>query len=197
MLAQGGRICNLPPPMAQTATVYTFEVELSDVDRGVYESLSFKAAQQPSETDEYFLTRVLAYCLEYHEGIGFSRGLAEPDEPSLSVRDLTGAIKVWVEIGSPSADRLHKASKASPRLVLYTHKDPGRIVRELSGEKIHRRDDLEIRAVDPGLLDGLLARLDRRMTFALTVTDGHVLVAFPDGESADGAITAHRLMPLP
>src|SRR5262245_60899766 len=179
--------------MALTATVYSFDIQLSDVDRNVYETLSFKAAQQPSETDEYLLTRVLAYCLEYKEGIGFSRGLAEPDEPSLAVRDLTGAIKVWVEIGSPSADRLHKASKAAPRVVLYTHKDPERIVRELSGEKIHRRESLEIRSVDGAVLEGLVSRMDRRMTFSLTVTDGHLLIAFPDGETVDGAVTLHML----
>ena len=77
--------------MALTATIYSFEIRLSDVDRGVYESFAFKAAQHPSETDEYLVTRVLAYCLEYREGIGFSRGLAEPDEPTVAVRDLTGA----------------------------------------------------------------------------------------------------------
>lgn len=179
--------------MAQSATVYTFEIELSDVDRGVYETLSFKAAQQPSESDEYLLTRVLAYCLEYREGIAFSRGLAEPDEPALSVRDLTGAIRLWIEIGSPSAERLHKASKASPRVALYTHKDAARLVRELSGEKIHRRDALEIREVDRDLLEGLAGSLDKRMRFSLTVTDGHLMIAFPDGASFDGAVTLHML----
>lgn len=179
--------------MALTATVYTFEIELSDVDRGVYESLSFKAAQQPSETDEYLLTRVLAYCLEYREGIAFSRGLAEPDEPAVAVRDLTGAVQVWIEIGSPDAARLHKASKASPRAVIYTHKDPAQIVRQVDGERIHKRETLEIRAVDRELLAGLAAHLDRRMRFALSFSHGHVYVTFPDGHTIDGPVTPHRL----
>ena len=51
--------------MALTATVYNFDVQLSDVDRGVYESLAIRAARHPSETEEYLVTRVLAYCLEY------------------------------------------------------------------------------------------------------------------------------------
>ena len=79
--------------MALTSTMYTFDVALSDVDRSVYESLTIKAACHPSETEEYLVTRVLAYCLEYKEGIAFSKGLSEPDEPALSVRDLTGALK--------------------------------------------------------------------------------------------------------
>jgi uncharacterized protein YaeQ len=71
----------------QTATIYNFEIELSHVDRGVYEPLSLPVACQPSETPEYLLTRVLAYCLEFTEGISFGKGLAEPNEPALSVRE--------------------------------------------------------------------------------------------------------------
>src|SRR5689334_9326308 len=110
--------------MALNSTIYNFDVQLSDVDRGVYETLSLRVARHPSETEDYLITRVLAYCLEYTEGIAFSKGLADPDEPSIVIRDLTGALQVWIEIGAPDAERLHKASKASPRVVLYTHKDP-------------------------------------------------------------------------
>jgi uncharacterized protein YaeQ len=60
--------------MALTATVYTFDVAVNDVDRGVYETLAIKAARHPSESEDYLLTRVLAYCLEYTEGISFSKG---------------------------------------------------------------------------------------------------------------------------
>lgn len=179
--------------MALTATVYTFEVELSDVDRGVYQTLSFKAAQQPSETDEYLLTRALSYCLEYREGIGFSRGLAEPDEPAVAVRDLTGAVQVWIEIGSPDAARLHKASKASPRVVVYTHKDPAQVIRQLEGERIYKRETIEVRAMDRTLLAGLAERLDRRMKFALSFSHGHAYVTFADGDTIDGAVTRHAL----
>jgi len=87
---------------------------------------------------------VLAYCLEYTEGIELSRGLAEPDQPALLVRDLTGACLAWIEVGAPDAARLHKASKAAPRVVVYTHKDPLQLVRQLASERIHRAAALEI-----------------------------------------------------
>ena len=177
--------------MALTATVYTFEVDLSDVERGVYESLVFKAAQHPSESDEYLIARALAYCLEYREGIAFSKGLAEPDEPAIAVRDLTGALQVWIEIGSPDAARLHKASKAAPRVVVYTHKDASRLVQQLSGERIHRRDDLEIRAIDRELIAALVARMDRRMKFELSVVEQHLYVTI-DGETLDGALERYQ-----
>jgi uncharacterized protein YaeQ len=180
--------------MALTATIFTFEIDLSDVDRGVYEALKFKAAQHPSETAESLVTRALAYCLEFREGIGFSKGLDQPDEPALAIRDLGGAMQVWIDIGSPDAMRVHKASKATPRVVIYTHKDPDRLVRQLSGERIHKREAIEIRAVDRELIDALVARLDRRMTFALSVTDAHLFVTLR-GETFDGAVERFSLLP--
>lgn len=162
--------------MAQAATIYSFDIQLSDVDRGVYRALALRVARQPSETAEYLLTRVLAYCLECTDGIAFSRGLAEPDEPSLFVRDLTGGLQVWIEIGAPDAARIHRASKAAPRVAVYTHKDPEQLVRQLAGERIHRAEALEIYAIDRGLLAELAARLDRRTVFQLTVSAGHAYV---------------------
>jgi uncharacterized protein YaeQ len=173
--------------MALTATIYNLDVQLADTDRGVYETLAFKVAQQPSESDEHMMARVLAYCLEYTEGIGFSKGIAEPEEPALFVRDLTGALRTWIDIGSPDAARLHKASKSAPRVVVYTHKDPAQLVRALDGERIHRADALELYALDRTLIDELVTRRERRTTFELTVTEGHLYVSI-DGETVDGTV---------
>jgi uncharacterized protein YaeQ len=179
--------------MALTALVYSFEVALSDVDRGVYETLSFKAAQHPSETSEHLVARVLAYCLEYTEGIAFSKGLAEPDEPAIVVRDLTGALRSWIEVGSPDAARLHKASKAAPRVIVYTHKDARRLLDSLAGEKIHRRESLEIVALDRELIGWLAERLDRRMQLALSVTDSHLYLTI-GGKTFDAALGRQQLL---
>jgi uncharacterized protein YaeQ len=109
--------------MALSATVYVFTVRLADADRNVHETLTLRVARHPSESAEYLLTRVLAYCLEYTAGITFSKGLADPDEPAIVVRDLTGALRSWIDIGNPEAGRLHKAGKAAPRVVVYVHRD--------------------------------------------------------------------------
>jgi uncharacterized protein YaeQ len=180
--------------VALTATIYNFDVQLSDVDRNVYQTLAIRAARQPSETAEYLLTRVLAYCLEYDEGIAFSRGLAEPDEPPLAIRDLTGALQAWIEIGAPDAARVHKASKAAPRVVVYTHKDAALLVRQLSSERIHRADAIEVYGVDRPLLAELAKRLERRMTLELAVTNRHLYLTF-DGATLDGVLTPYVLTP--
>jgi uncharacterized protein YaeQ len=173
--------------VALTATLFQFVIELADVDRGVYESLALKVAQHPSETEERLVTRVLAYCLEYTDGIAFSRGISEPDEPAIVVRDLTGALHAWIEVGAPDAARLHKASKASPRVAVYLEKPPAIYLRQVAGERIHKAESIAIRVIERSLVDALVARLERRMTFALSVTDGHLFVSLGT-TSLDGAV---------
>lgn len=180
--------------MALTSTVHHFDVRLSDVDRGVYETLEFKAARHPSESPEYLATRVLAYCLEFVEGLSFSKGgLSDPDEPALSVRDLTGQRTAWIEVGLPDAARLHKAAKAAPRVAVYTHRDPGAWLGTLAGEKIHRGDAIDLLAFDREFLAEFTRRIDRRTAFELSVSDGHLYVTL-GGETLDGEL---RRLALP
>lgn len=173
--------------MALTATIYNFDVELADGDRHVYESLALRVARHPSESEEYLVTRLLAYLLEYAEGIEFSRGVSDPDEPVIAVRDLTGAITTWIDIGTPDAARLHKASKAARRVAVYTHKDPAQFLKQLAGEKIHRADALELYAIDRALIAALVARLERRVAFSLSVTD-HELYLSIGADNLTGAV---------
>jgi uncharacterized protein YaeQ len=178
--------------VALTATIHNFDVQLADVDRGVYETLALRVARHPSETEAYLLTRVLAYCLEYAEGIAFSQGIAEPDEPAIAVRDLTGTLRAWIDVGAPDAARLHRASKAAPRVAVYTHRDPAQLVRQLAGERIHRAESLELYAVDRPLLAGLAAHLDRRVAFDLSVTERQLYLDV-GGEKLTGAVERFTL----
>ena len=178
--------------MALTATIFNFDVELADSDRGVYESLALRMARHPSESEEYLVTRLLAYLLEYADGIEFSRGVSEPDDPAVFVRDLTGAITTWIDIGTPDAARLHKASKSGARVVVYTHKNPEQYLKQLAGEKIHRAGELELYAVDRGLVAALAARLDRRVAFSASINDRELYVSIGT-DTLTGAVTRLRL----
>ena len=174
--------------MALTATLHTVDVELADVDRHVYESLALRVARHPSETPESVAARVLAYCLEYAEGLAFGPGLGDPDAPALAVRDLTGALRAWIDVGLPDAPRLHRASKAAPRVAVYAHKDPGPWLRSLAGARIHRADALELYAFDRDLVGALAERLGKRVALVLSVTDRH-LYATVGGETLEGDVT--------
>ena len=144
-------------------------------------------ARHPSEAEDHLVTRVLAYCLEFTEGLSFSRGLSEPDEPALAVRDLTGELRAWIDIGAPDAARLHKAAKAAPRVAVYTHKAPALLLRQLAGERIHRAEAIELYAFDRELIAGLVAGLQRRMSFDLSVTDAHLFVSM-EGATLSGDV---------
>ena len=163
--------------MAFSATIYIFDIELADSDRGIYQSLELRVARHPSETAEYLLTRLLAYCMEYTEGIAFSNGLSQPDEPAIAVRDLTGVLRAWIDVGSPDANRLHRASKAAPRVAVYAHKNAAQLAARYGTERIHRIEMLELYALDMDWLTKLAARLTRRMKFSLTVAARHIYLS--------------------
>ena len=178
--------------MAQTATIYNVTIDLSDLDRGVYETLDLRVARHPSETAEYMLVRLLAYCLEYQEGIALTEGLSSGDEPALVVRDLTGRTTAWIEVGLPDASRLHRGSKLAGRAAVYTHRDARQLLSQLSGAKIHRAADIPIRAFDRTAVEEVAALIERRTSMAISVSGGDLLVALGD-RTFTLAMTEHRL----
>jgi uncharacterized protein YaeQ len=178
--------------VALQATVYHIRIDLSDVDRGVYEALDLRVARHPSESMPYLLTRVLAYALLYEEGIAFGKGLSTTEEPALWIRDLQGSVRTWVEVGTPSADRLHKASKAAPRVVVFTQHDPKLLAREAATRAIHRVEAIEVYALDATFLEEVAALTDRNARWTLLRTDGTLYVTAGD-KTATGALTQHIL----
>lgn len=157
--------------MATGSTIHTFEVQLADVDRGVYDDFTLRMARHPSETDPYMLTRLLAYCLEYEEGIAFTEGVAATDEPAVLVRDLTGRVTAWIEVGAPDATRLHFGSKLADRTTVYTYRDPAKVIANWAGKTIHEADAIVLHSFDPGFLDDAAAALTRRNTMTVSVTE--------------------------
>jgi uncharacterized protein YaeQ len=170
--------------VALSSTIYAFDIELADSDRAVYESLRLRAARHPSETAEYLWTRVLAYCLEYTEGIGFSRGLSEPDEPAIAVRDLTGALRTWIDVGAPEPSRLHRASKTAARVVVYAYKNAAQLAARYASERIHRADMLELYGIDAAWLSALAPLLGRRMELSITIAGRHIYLTHGTHSSA-------------
>ena len=162
--------------MALQATVRRLKVALSDVDRSVYESLDLRLAQHPSENDLFLVTRALAYCLSYAPGIEFGHGLSNVDEPAVWIKEPDGRLKAWIEVGSPSAERLHRASKAVPRVCIFTQHDPQLILREATKTPIHRASEIELYVPAPALLRALAERVERAMSWELSLSGGQLYV---------------------
>ena len=183
--------------MAAGTTVYTFAVELADVDRGVYATLDLRLARHPSETAEYLLTRLLAYCLEHREGIAFTEGVSAGDEPAVLVRDLTGQVTAWVEVGAPSPERVHKAAKLAARVAIYTHKDPDQVLAQYAahqrgGQRIHRAEEIPLYSFGEGFVGRVAAALPRRATLALSRTEGQIYLDL-DGVTHSTTLAERRL----
>jgi uncharacterized protein YaeQ len=179
--------------MAAGAVMYNFAVQLADVDRGVYEEVALRAARHPSETEAYMVTRVLAYCLEYVEGIAFSEGISSTaTEPAVLVRDMTGRLTTWIEVGAPDAERLHFGSKLADRTTVYTHRDPEKVIAAWAGKRIHQLEQITVQSFDPGFVDAAVAVLERRNTATLTRTDGQLYLDI-NGTSLSSDIHVHEL----
>ncbi len=177
--------------MAQTATIYNLDIDLADMDRGVYEKLDLRIARQPSETIEYMLMRVFAYCLEYGDGIMFTEGVAAGNEPAVMLRDLTGRITAWIEVGMPDADRLHRGVKLAGRGAVYTHRDARKLIAQLSAAGIRRLADVPVFAFDSSFVDEVAGLLERRSQLALSITEREFYLHIA-GRSFTTTIVEHR-----
>jgi uncharacterized protein YaeQ len=177
--------------MAQTATIYNLSIDLSNVDRGVYEKLEVRIARHPSETAEYMLVRVLAYCLEFQDGIMLTEGVASADEPAILVRDMTGQIKAWIEVGLPDASRLHRGSKMAVRAAVYTHR--GRqLLSQLAGSKVHKSDSVPIYTLDSDFIEDVSKLIDRRSSIGLSITEQQIYLTI-SGKDFTTSIQQHRI----
>jgi uncharacterized protein YaeQ len=159
--------------MALPATMRKFDISLADSDRGIYEELELRVAQHPSESARYLVARVVARALEHRDGLEFSKGgVSDDTEPALVQRDLRGDLQAWIEIGAPTPDRLHKASKASPRVVVYTWKSGAQLVEAIRERGVHRAEDLELNEIAADWLDAVAATLDRVNRWELSISGG-------------------------
>jgi uncharacterized protein YaeQ len=178
--------------MAQTATIYNLNIDLADIDRGVYEKLELRIARQPSETIEYMLMRVFGYCLEYGDGITLTEGVAAGDEPAIFFHDLTGKITAWIEVGMPEAERLNRGHKLAGRAAVYTHRDVRKLLAQLSASNIQRLADIPVYAFERSFVDEVAGLIERRSDMSLSITERELYVEI-GGRTFSTAIVEHRV----
>jgi uncharacterized protein YaeQ len=166
--------------LAQTATIYNISIDLADIDRGVYEKLDLRVARHPSETAEYMLMRILAYCLEYGEGITLTDGVSADNEPAVLIRDLTGRITAWIEVGMPDAERLYRGLKLAGRTAVYTHRDSRKLLAQLSALNVPRLAGIPVYAFERMFVDEVAGILQRRSALALSITERELYLQIDD-----------------
>jgi uncharacterized protein YaeQ len=177
--------------VALTATLYNFDTELADIDRGVYQTLALRLARHPSETPEFMLTRLLAYCLEYTEGIEFTEGVSAGDDPAVVVRDMTGRMTAWIEVGMPDAARLHRGSKLAGRAAVYTHRSVAKVLEGLNGKQVHRAAEIPVYEFGQGFIEDVAAVLQRRDKVSVSITERQLYLDI-SGQTFNTTIVEHR-----
>lgn len=183
--------------MAAGTTLYGFTIQLADADRSVYDEFELRIERHPSETAEFMVTRLLAYCLEYEAGIAFSDGgVSSAGEPAVVVRDLTGHLVAWIEVGAPDAGRVHRGSKRASRAAVYTHRDPASVLDQLSGKRIHQAAEVPVYSFDRRFIAAAAAAIKRRNVASIAVT-GRTLYLDVNGTALSTEIAEHRITYTP
>jgi uncharacterized protein YaeQ len=164
--------------MALASKLYRFKIELSHLDKNLYQSLDFRLAQHPSESLDYLLTRVFAFALSYEDGLEISAtGLATPDDPALSLADPRGGFSLWIEIGNPSHRKIHKASKAASVVQIFTYKDPQILLTEMANEEIFRKNEVQIFSIPSKFLKLVQNQLEKENRWNLVFNDNNLMVS--------------------
>ena len=160
--------------MALPATIYRATLELSDLDRGLYEKLETTVARHPSETSERLIARLFAYALCYNEDLSFTKGIAAADEPDLWTKEPDGRVREWIEVGLPDFDRLRKVSRHAERVILVASGNGLHRWQDQFLAKLAAIDNLTILALEPAFVARIVPLLQRAINWSLTITEGSI-----------------------
>lgn len=160
--------------MALPSTVYRVTIQLSDIDRGVYETLQTTVARHPSETEERLVARLLAFSLFYEEQLLFTKGVSAGDEPDLWAKGPDDRVLLWIEVGLPDAERVIKAGRHAARIVLIAS---GKALPNWEQQQLPKLEgvaNLAVITFDQTFIAALVTKLDRSINWSITITDGNL-----------------------
>ncbi len=177
--------------MAIKATVFKAHLQIADMERHYYQDHAITLARHPSETDERMMVRLLAFALQAHERLEFGQGMTDDEEADLWQKDLTGAIKLWIDVGIPDEKLIRKACGRAERVVVYCY---GGRVAEMwyaqNSAQFERQKNLEIINLPMENTQALAGLAQRTMDLQCTIQDGQVWLS--DG-NISVQVEQHRL----
>ena len=171
----------LLPAMALKATIYKADLQIADMDRHYYADHALTIARHPSENDERMMVRVLMYALYAQEGIAFTKGLFDVDEPEVWVKDLTGQIKLWIDTGQPDDARLRKACGRADQVVVVCFSSSCEIWWKGIAQKLTRLDNLTVLQLPAETSQALAELAARSMQLQCMVQDGEISLSTESG----------------
>ena len=166
--------------MALPSTIYRVTIQLSDLDRSLFETLQTTVARHPSETEERLVARLLAYTLFYEEGISFTKGICDGYQPDLWTKAMDGRVTSWIEVGLPDPDRLIKAAKHADRAWLLACGIGLPVWERQHLNKLARSRNLTVVGIDQVFIGKLVASLERSINWSVTITEGTLYLQLTD-----------------
>jgi uncharacterized protein YaeQ len=171
--------------MALKSTVFKAELQIADMDRHHYGNHALTIARHPSETDERMMVRIVAFALYADELLAFGRGLGEEDEPALCIKDLTGAMRLWIHVGLPDEKLIRKScGRAEDVVVVCYGGSAADIWWEKNRSELERLDNLTVLNLALPESKALAGMVKRNMPLQATLQDGAALFS-GEGQSTD------------
>lgn len=161
--------------MAIKATVFKANLQIADMERHYYQDHALTLARHPSETDERLMVRLLAFALHAHEHLEFGQGMTDDDEADLWLKDLTGAIELWIDVGLPDEKLIRKACGRSSQVIVYTY--GGRIADmwfAQNSSQFERLKNLTVINLPAETTRAIAKLAQRTMQLQCTIQDGQV-----------------------
>jgi uncharacterized protein YaeQ len=163
--------------MALKSTIFKAELTICDMTRGYYADHVLTIARHPSETDERMMVRLLAFALHADEALVFADSIGSDDEPSLWQRDLTGAIRLWIDVGQPDEKRIRRACGRAANVFIYSYGGHGADVwLNQIRSSLERSRNLSVISLPANVPLALAALAQRSMKLQFTIQDGQVWV---------------------
>jgi len=164
--------------MAISATINKVSLNISDMDRHYYQQHELTMAMHPSENDFRFIIRVVAFCLNAHENLAFTKGLGTDDEPEVWQKSLTDEIELWIDFGQVDEKRIRKACGRADQVIIYTyHERKAKVWWEQHQQKLTRHNNLSVFHIDAEGCDELV---NRNMQLQCTIDDGMIYLSDND-----------------
>ena len=167
--------------MALKATIYKADLSIADMDRNYYQEHALTIARHPSETDERVMIRVLAFALHADPALAYGKDLFDVEEPALWLKDLTGAIQTWIEVGQPEERRMMKASGRAEHVIVYSYSATSHIWFKQVARQIDRAKNITVINIPAETSSQLEKMAKRNMQLQCTIQDGQVWLT--DGET--------------
>lgn len=167
--------------MALKPTIYKLNLNLSDLDRNVYETINLTIAKHPSETEERMMARVMAFCFNSQESLSFTKGLSDVEEPDIWVKTLDDQTELWIDVGEPAVDRIKKATRLSKVVKVYSFNTKSDVWWSQSSSKFMRLD-ASFYQFDFSEIETLASHIERTMKWYITISENTASINTDKGE---------------